>query len=291
MTRTIDINSDVGESSPNVAAGFSLRSSEVPSGSSLRSSEVPSGSSPRSSVASGFSLSPDELLIRQITSANIACGGHVGDDESMTRVMKLCARYGVGIGAHPSYPDREFFGRKDMDMTSDQIAESVYRQVNRLIELAAGLGLEVRHVKPHGALYNTAAKDERTALAIARGVARLGRKLALVGLANSPMLGTWRKKGFSVIAEAFADRRYEPDGSLRLRRFKDALITDPDLAAHQALRIARDEKVLSVTGEEVVLQAQTLCVHSDTPGSAAIAERIRRVLTENGFIITPFTLE
>ena len=280
MIRTIDLNSDIGESSSDVAAGFSLRSSEVPSNPSLRSS-----------VASGFSLSPEELLIRQITSANIACGGHAGDDESMIRVMKLCARYGVGIGAHPSYPDRDSFGRKEMDMTSDQIAESVYRQVNRLVELAAGLGLEVRHVKPHGALYNTAAKDERTALAIARGVGRLGRRLALVGLANSPALNIWQKEGFTAIGEAFADRRYEPDGSLRSRRFDDALITNPALAAEQALQIARDGKVITVAGTEVLLDAQTICIHGDTPDSAAIAERVRQVLTENGFIIAPFTLE
>ena len=218
----------------------------------------------------------EERLIRQITSANIACGGHAGDDESMIWVMKLCARYGVGIGAHPSYPDSESFGRKDMNMTSDQIAESVYRQVNRLVELAAGLGLEVRHVKPHGALYNTAAKDERTAFAIALGIARVGSKLALVGLANSPALDIWQKEGFTAIAEAFADRRYDPDRSLRSRHLEDALITDPGLAAAQALRIAQDGRALSVTREEVVLTAQTICVHSDTPGSAAIAERVRR---------------
>jgi UPF0271 protein len=262
MSRTIDINSDVGErpeASYRVAAGFSLRE--------------------------------EERLISQITSANIACGGHAGDDESMIQVMKLCARYGVGIGAHPSYPDRESFGRKDMVMTADRIAESVYRQVARLAELAAGMGLEVKHVKPHGALYNTAAKDDGTALAIAHGVARLGRKPALFGPANSPALGIWRKEGFSVVAEAFADRRYEPDGSLRSRRFDDALITDPELAARQALRIARDGRVLSVTGKEIILEAQTICVHSDTPDSAAIAERIRGVLAENCFLVAPFVVD
>ena len=254
MTRTMDINSDVGERPEALADGS------------------------------------EERLIRHITSANIACGGHAGDDGSMLQVMKLCARYGVGIGAHPSYPDRESFGRATMKMTPAEIAESVYRQVGRLIELAAGLGLEVRHVKPHGALYNTAAKDDKTALAIAHGVARLGKRPALFGPANSPALDVWRKEGFSVVAEAFADRRYEPDGSLRPRRFEDALITDPELAALQALRIARDGRVVSVTGKEIAIEAQTLCIHSDTPDSAAIAERIRRVLAENGFAMAPFVL-
>ena len=254
MTRTMDINSDIGERPEALADGS------------------------------------EERLIRHITSANIACGGHAGDDGSMLQVMKLCARYGVGIGAHPSYPDRESFGRATMKMTPAEIAESVYRQVGRLIELAAGLGLEVRHVKPHGALYNTAAKDDKTALAIAHGVARLGKRPALFGPANSPALDVWRKEGFSVVAEAFADRRYEPDGSLRPRRFEDALITDPELAALQALRIARDGRVVSVTGKEIAIEAQTLCIHSDTPDSAAIAERIRRVLAENGFAMAPFVL-
>ncbi len=255
MTRTMDINSDVGERPEALADGS------------------------------------EEQLIRHITSANIACGGHAGDDGSMLQVMKLCARYGVGIGAHPSSPDRESFGRAEMKMTPVEIAESVYRQVGRLIELAAGLGLEVRHVKPHGALYNTAAKDDKTALAIAHGVARLGKKPALFGPANSPALDVWRKEGFSVVAEAFADRRYEPDGSLRPRRFVDALITDPELAALQALQIARNGRVLSVTGKEISLEARTICVHSDTPDSAAIAERIRRLLAENDYIIAPFNVE
>lgn len=259
MTRTIDINSDVGESSPD--------------------------------VASSFSLSSEELLIRQITSANIACGGHAGDDESMVRMMKLCARYGVGIGAHPSYPDRESFGRNDMNLSPSEITEAVYRQVSRLIELAANLGLEVRHVKPHGALYNTAARDHVTALAIARGVARIGTKLALFGLARSPALDVWRNEGFQAIGEAFADRRYEPDGSLRSRRFDDALITDPALAAEQALRIARDGKVISINGTKVLLDARTICIHGDTPGAPAIAEHIRRVLGEGGFAIAPFFTE
>ncbi len=266
MIRTIDLNSDVGESSVDVAAGVGLN------------------------VAAGFSLCLEDSLIPLITSANIACGGHAGDDESMVRVIKLCARYGVGIGAHPSYPDRENFGRKDMDMTSEQIAEAVYRQVDRLIALAAGLGLEVRHIKAHGALYNKAAKDEITALAIARGVARIGKKLALFGLANSLALDVWRKEGFIAIGEAFADRRYEPDGSMRSRRFQDALITDPALAAEQALGIARDGKVISVTGTAVLLDARTICIHGDTPGAPAIAERIRRVLGENGFAIAPFLM-
>ncbi len=255
-TRTIDLNSDVGESSPD--------------------------------IASGFSMSSEETLLRQITSANIACGGHAGDDESMIRVMKLCARYGVDIGAHPSYPDRENFGRKDMNLSPSEISEAVYRQVGRLIELATGLGFEVRHVKAHGALYNKAAKDEIAALAIARGVARIGKKLALFGLASSPSLDIWRKEGFFAIGEAFADRHYEPDGSLRSRRFDDALITNPALAAEQALRIARDGKVISVTGTEVLLDARTICIHGDTPGAPAIAEHIRRLLGASGFAIAPF---
>jgi len=255
MTGTIDINSDVGERPEALADGS------------------------------------EERLIRQITSANIACGGHAGDDESMTRVMILCARHGVGIGAHPSYPDRGTFGRTELDLPADLIEESVCRQVGALVDLASKLGFKVRHVKPHGALYNTAAHHERTALAVARGTARAGVKPILFGLANSKALEVWRKEGFTAVGEGFADRRYEADGSLRSRRLENSLITDPDFAARQALRIAADGKVLAVTGEEIAVEARTICVHSDTAGSAAIAERIRRLLADSGFTVAPIALD
>jgi 5-oxoprolinase (ATP-hydrolysing) subunit A len=205
----------------------------------------------------------EESLMPHITSANVACGEHAGSDEIMRRTVELAARYGVSVGAHPGYPDRANFGRIEMPLTSAEIAETVFAQILRL----AKTGAAIAHVKPHGALYNVAAKKPEVAAAIADGVARWNRGTVLVGLAGSKMLHVWRERGFRVAAEAFADRRYEPDGSLRSRQFADALITDPAEAATQAVRLVRERR------------AQTLCIHSDTPGSprtmAAVAEALK----------------
>ena len=201
----------------------------------------------------------EEALMRQVTSANIACGGHAGDEETMRRTVVLAHRYSVHIGAHPGYPDRAGFGRVELPLTAAEIAETVEEQVRRLAAIT-----DIGHVKPHGALYNVAAGNEGVARAIADGVALFSREVTLVGLAGSRMLEVWRSMGFRVAAEAFADRRYETDGSLRPRRFADALITDPAAAAEQAVRLAAS--------------AQTICVHSDTPGSVAIAAAVRSAL-------------
>lgn len=206
----------------------------------------------------------EEALMAYITSANVACGGHAGDQASMRRMVDLARLHGVAVGAHPGYPDRENFGRVEMALSAEQIAQTVYEQIGALARIAGHLV----HVKPHGALYNVAARDPDVARAIGEGVSRFGTDLVLVGLAGSGMIDVWRDMGFRTAAEGFADRRYEPDGSLRPRRFADALITEPDAAAAQALRLA---------GEGIV---QTICVHSDTPGSvrilAAVAQALRR---------------
>ena len=205
----------------------------------------------------------EEALMPHITSANIACGEHAGSDEIMLRTVRLAARHGVSVGAHPGYPDRANFGRVEMPLTAAEIAETVFAQITRLAKTGAALA----HVKPHGALYNVAAKKPEVAAAIADGVTRWNPGTVLVGLAGSKMLDVWRDRGFRVAAEAFADRRYEPDGSLRSRQFSDALITDPEIAAEQAVRLVREGR------------AQTLCIHSDTPGSVrtmvAVAEALR----------------
>ncbi len=230
----------------------------------------------------------EEQLIRLITSANIACGGHAGDMQSMVTVMRLCEKYGVAIGAHPSYPDRESFGRKKLDIPLDSLEDSIYEQVTGLCRLASSLGLVVKHVKPHGALYNAAAEDPGLASAIARAVARISKDFVLVGLAGSRMLHVWEAMGFKVAGEAFADRRYENDGSLRSRQWADALITDPALAAGQAVQIAEQHKVTTAAGAQIPVSAQTICFHSDTPGSLAIATRIRSALTSAGIeLISP----
>lgn len=208
----------------------------------------------------------EAALMEHITSANIACGGHAGDDEIMERTARLALARGVRIGAHPGYPDRANFGRVEMPMGAEEIAQTVHAQIARLDAVVRRVGGEIVHVKPHGALYNVAVRNREVAAAIAEGVKRWNPRTVVFGLAGSPMLDLWRELGLNVAAEAFADRRYEPDGTLRPRKFADALITDPRVAAAQALRLAREGV------------AQTICVHGDTPGAVEILKACREAL-------------
>lgn len=232
----------------------------------------------------------EEALIRLISSVNIACGMHAGDERTMTEVVSIAKRYNVAVGAHPSFPDRENFGRKEMDLTFDQIRTCVYDQVRTLATIAEKQGVSLAHVKPHGALYNMAARHAKIAQAIAAGVADFDKSLRLIGLAGSEMLRVWRELGFRVAAEAFADRVYEPDGSLRSRAFQDALITDPARAARQALSIVKDKRVTTSSGSPLVVEANTICIHSDTPGVTRIVEAVRTILQENGFRVGQLSL-
>ena len=208
----------------------------------------------------------EAALLDYITSANIACGGHAGDEGAMERTARLALARNVRIGAHPGYPDRANFGRLEIAMSPAEIERMVREQIDRLEAVARRLGGEIAHVKPHGALYNVAARGGETARAIGRAVLQWNPRATLFGLAGSPALGLWREMGLPVAAEAFADRRYEPDGSLRSRKFPDALITDPQEAAAQALRFAREGNV------------QTICVHGDTPGAVEILSACREAL-------------
>jgi UPF0271 protein len=244
-----------------------------------------------------------EALLRSITSANVACGGHAGDESTMRTTIEQAMRASVAIGAHPGYPDRENFGRLELKMSSEAVANSIYEQVRALAEVAAKCGAKLVHVKPHGALYNQAVKNRELAKAIANGVAKaidldnmpkkpadchpersegsaFRANVVLVGLAGSPMLEIFRQAGFAVAAEAFADRRYEPDGTLRSRKFDDALIRNPEEAAWQALGIAERGVVIASDGSEVPVDAQTICIHGDTPGSVQIAAAVARTLRE-----------
>jgi UPF0271 protein len=208
----------------------------------------------------------EAALMQYITSANIACGGHAGDEGTMERTARLALERGVNIGAHPGYPDRENFGRLEIVMSGEAIADSVYEQIVRLESVVRSVGGKIVHVKPHGALYNGAVKNAAIAQAIAQGVARWSAQVPIFGLAGSPMLDVWRGMGMNAVGEAFADRRYEPDGTLRSRKFPDALITDAKEAAAQALRLARAGT------------AKTICVHGDTPGAVGILKACRDAL-------------
>lgn len=220
-----------------------------------------------------------DALMQYITSVNIACGGHAGDEETMRTTIEQALRYNVAVGAHPGYEDRANFGRIELQLAPEEISASVERQVRALDDIAKKCGARIVHVKPHGALYNQAARDPLIARAIAEGVHRWRTDVILVGLAGAVMLEEFRAANFRVAAEAFADRRYEPDGSLRSRKFSDALVIDPLQAAKQALGIVEQSSVVASDGATVPLFAQTLCLHGDTPGAPFIAEAIHRCLT------------
>ncbi len=230
-----------------------------------------------------------EALMPSLTSVNVACGGHAGDAKTMQTTIEQALRWRLSVGAHPGYPDRANFGRLELSMPADQVADSIFEQVRAFAEIAARCGVQLGHVKPHGALYNQAVRDRGLAEAIAQGVARWNRRVILVGLAGSPMLEVFRGAGFAVAAEAFADRRYEPDGTLRSRKFDDALIRDPAEAARQALSIVERGVVVASDGSEVALTAETICIHGDTPGAPAIAAAVAHKLREAGVTLAPLS--
>jgi len=238
-----------------------------------------------------------EALLRSITSANVACGGHAGDAQSMRTTIDQALRAGVAVGAHPGYPDRANFGRVELNMPLEALANSICEQVRACAEIAAACGARLAHVKPHGALYNQAVKDRALAEAIAAGVAAAigagndkgSKRVVLVGLAGSPMLDVFRQAGFAFAAEAFADRRYHSDGTLRSRKFDDALIRDAAEAARQAISIAARGIVTAHDGTEVKLVAHTICIHGDTPGAPQIAAAVARALRLTGVVLRSLT--
>ena len=226
-----------------------------------------------------WSLGEDERLVAQITSANLACGFHAGDFRVMEATVALCRDAGVAVGAQPGYPDLLGFGRRAMSFPPDEIESLVRYQIGALEAFCRAAGVVMRHVKPHGALYNQAAADPRLAGAIARAVAGFSHELAFFGLANSePMRSAAEEAGLRFVPEAFADRRYIADGSLQPRSEAGSLITDPDAAAAQALQIATEGVVTSVDGTRIALRAESICCHGDTPGAVEIAAAVRRAL-------------
>lgn len=240
----------------------------------------------------GESLGPwrmgeDEALIPLVSSVNVACGLHAGDPLTIERTVRLALAHGVAVGAHPGYPDIAGFGRREMDLARDELEASIVYQVGALMGIARSLGTTVRHVKPHGALYNRAARDPATAEAVAAAVRRLSGELVLVGLAGSVALEAGRAAGLAVAAEAFVDRAYEPDGSLRSRRLADSLVADPAAAAARAVSLAVEGTVRAVDGTHLPVAADTLCVHGDTPGVAALAAAARAALVDAGVAIAP----
>jgi UPF0271 protein len=228
----------------------------------------------------------EEALYQWVTSVNIACGGHAGDAETMSQAVELAQKYHLAIGAHPSFPDRENFGRKILKISRDELIDSLTEQIESLKKVCQRHGVRLTHVKPHGALYNLAANDLQTSQAIITAVQRLDSSLAVVGLAGSQFLNWSQEARVKSFAEAFPDRRYENSGSLRSRQFSDALIENSEQAAEQALQMVCNGTVKAVDGTILPIQAETLCVHGDSPNALATARAVHQALRGAGVILS-----
>jgi UPF0271 protein len=229
----------------------------------------------------------DELLLRTVTSGSIACGFHAGDPMVMRHTVRLAAKAGVSIGAHPGFPDLAGFGRREMSIDPEEITELVLYQLGALSAIAKAEGAALRHVKPHGALYNMSVRRADMAEAIARSVASFDDTLVVVGLPGSQLLSASARLGLSTAAEGFADRSYEGDGSLTPRHRAGAVLAEPAHAVEQAVRLVRDGKVVARDGSTLSLKVDTICVHGDTPGAPELAAAVRAGLEQAGITVAP----
>jgi len=227
----------------------------------------------------------DEGLMKAITSANIAAGFHGGDPSVLRETVRLAKEHRVAVGAHPGFDDLAGFGRREMRLTAREAEDLVLYQIAAVAGVAAAEGVRLRHVKPHGALYNMAARDSVLASAIARAAAAVDPSLILYGLPNSELLKAARSAGLRTAAEGFADRAYEPDGALMSRRKPGALLLDPEIVVARALRLVREHAVAASDGTPLTLHIDTLCVHGDTPGADELAARLRRGLEAAGITV------
>jgi 5-oxoprolinase (ATP-hydrolysing) subunit A len=232
-----------------------------------------------------YTAGNDDLLLRTVTSASVACGFHAGDPSVMRRTVRMAAETGVSIGAHPGFPDLGGFGRRDMNIEPREITDLVLYQIGALSAVARAEGASLRHVKPHGALYNMSVRRADIAEAIAHAVAAFDDALVLIGLAGSELLLVAERLGLRVAAEGFADRSYEHDGSLTPRHVAGAVVSDAARAAEQALRIVRDGRVVARDGSTHPLRVDTICVHGDTPDAAYLAAAVRADLERAGVTI------
>jgi 5-oxoprolinase (ATP-hydrolysing) subunit A len=227
----------------------------------------------------------DAALISLVSSANIACGGHAGDELSMRTAIDACLAAGVAIGAHPGYGDRENFGRRELDLAPATVSDSVARQVSRMVEMTARAGGAMHHVKPHGALYLQADRDPALAAAVVKGVKRIIPDCRFYVPSAGCLAAAGQDAGLMVRAEGFMDRCYAENGQLVSRSQPDAVIEDVDSAVSQALEIALKCQVRTVTGTHVVMPAETLCVHGDSARAVEILNAVRQALTAAGFVI------
>lgn len=236
----------------------------------------------------GEAQGDDATLVGLVTSANVACGFHAGDPMVMRATVDAAVRAGVAVGAHPGYPDRQGFGRRDLAATPAEITADVLYQIGALQAVCRAAGTRVKYVKAHGALYNRAAKDAAAARAIAEAVRLADPSLVLLCLAGSVMVDVVRQAGVTVAEEAFADRAYAADGSLVSRSLPGSVLTDANVVAARAVRMVADGEVEALGGGTVRLRADSLCLHGDTPGALQLVRAVRRALTDHGLTLAPF---
>ena len=232
-----------------------------------------------------WELGADAEVMPHITSANIACGAHAGDPATMRRTLRLAREHGVACGAHPGFADLAGFGRREIPMTPEEIADLVIVQIGALHAMARSDGIRLTHVKPHGALYNMAARLPSLADAIAGAVASVDPALVLFCLAGSPMVAAAARAGLTAAAEGFADRSYEPDGSLTPRSVAGSVIHDREQVVARAVRMVRESRITARNGEDIDLRVETICVHGDTRGAADLAHALRAGLEAAGLTV------
>lgn len=233
-------------------------------------------------------MGDDAAMLDIVTSANVACGFHAGDPAGILRTLKAAAAKGVTIGAHVAYPDLVGFGRRNMDIASFDLTADVIYQIGALQALATAAGTSVRYVKPHGALYNTIAHDTRQALAVIEAIRAVDARLVLVALAGSPLIELARHEGLTCIAEAFADRAYTPTGALVSRREPGAVLHDAEQVAQRMLRLVQTGEIEAIDGSVTRIEADSICVHGDSPGAIQMAREVRQLLEQSGVSLQPF---
>ena len=235
-----------------------------------------------------WSMGDDAAMLDIVSSANVACGFHAGDAAGILATLKAAKARNVVIGAHVAYRDLAGFGRRNMDVASSDLVADVIYQIGALQGLARAAGTTVRYVKPHGALYNTIAQDKRQATDVINAIKAIDPSLVLMALAGAPLIGWARDAGLTVVAEAFADRGYTPQGALVSRREPGAVLHDENLIAQRMLTLVRDGVIEAVDGSMVRVEAESICVHGDSPGAVAIARALRKQFEQEGVQITSF---
>jgi 5-oxoprolinase (ATP-hydrolysing) subunit A len=233
-------------------------------------------------------LGDDEAVLDTVTSANVACGFHAGDPTTLRRCCEDAAARGVAIGAQVGYPDLAGFGRRFMDMHPEDLTATILYQIGALESLARVAGARVAYVKPHGALYNTVVRHEVQAAAVVRAVREYDDRLPVLGLPGSELLRQSLEAGLTVVTEAFADRAYTPDGELVSRSEPDALVRDAGDVAQRVVRMVTAGEVVAVDGSVIRVEAQSICVHGDTPGAVEVARAVRRALEDEGVELRAF---